>query len=46
MSDAFFRDLDLPAFGKILAALEDITEKLPVVFPAHPRTRKTIASLG
>ena len=33
-------------FGRILTALETITEKLPVVFPVHPRTRKTIASLG
>jgi UDP-N-acetylglucosamine 2-epimerase (non-hydrolysing) len=33
-------------FGKILAALETITQMLPVVFPAHPRTRKTIAGLG
>jgi UDP-N-acetylglucosamine 2-epimerase (non-hydrolysing) len=33
-------------FGRILAALEIVTEKLPVVFPVHPRTRKTIASLG
>ncbi|HEX3280323.1 MAG TPA: UDP-N-acetylglucosamine 2-epimerase (non-hydrolyzing) [Pyrinomonadaceae bacterium] len=33
-------------FGKILAALEIITQTLPVVFPVHPRTRKTIAGLG
>jgi len=33
-------------FGRILAALESISEKLPVVFPVHPRTRKTIADLG
>ena len=37
---------DPVVFGRILAALETITDKLPVVFPAHPRTRKTIASLG
>src|SRR6267378_1652878 len=37
---------DPVVFGRILAALETITEKLPVVFPAHPRTRKTIAALG
>jgi UDP-N-acetylglucosamine 2-epimerase (non-hydrolysing) len=33
-------------FGRILAALEAITKKLPVVFPVHPRTRKTISGLG
>jgi UDP-N-acetylglucosamine 2-epimerase (non-hydrolysing) len=33
-------------FGRILAALETITQMLPVVFPVHPRTRKTIANLG
>jgi UDP-N-acetylglucosamine 2-epimerase (non-hydrolysing) len=32
-------------FGRILAALETITETLPVVFPVHPRTRTTIAGL-
>ena len=37
---------DPVAFGRILAALEKISEQLPVVFPVHPRTRKTIAELG
>lgn len=37
---------DPTVFGRILAALETITEKLPVVFPVHPRTRKTIVGLG
>jgi UDP-N-acetylglucosamine 2-epimerase (non-hydrolysing) len=37
---------DPVAFGRILAALEKISEQLPVVFPVHPRTRKTIAQLG
>ncbi len=33
-------------FERILDALEKISEQLPVVFPVHPRTRKTIAELG
>jgi UDP-N-acetylglucosamine 2-epimerase (non-hydrolysing) len=33
-------------FESILAALEAITKTLPVIFPVHPRTRKTIAELG
>lgn len=37
---------DPVVFGRILEALERICEKLPVVFPVHPRTRKTIAELG
>jgi len=32
-------------FARILAALESITKTLPVIFPVHPRTRKTIAEL-
>jgi UDP-N-acetylglucosamine 2-epimerase (non-hydrolysing) len=33
-------------FGRILDALEKISELVPIVFPVHPRTRKTIAELG
>lgn len=34
------------SFERILDALEVIASKLPIVFPVHPRTRKTIAELG
>jgi UDP-N-acetylglucosamine 2-epimerase (non-hydrolysing) len=34
------------SFERILAALEVIASKLPIIFPVHPRTRKTIAELG
>jgi UDP-N-acetylglucosamine 2-epimerase (non-hydrolysing) len=40
-------NVDDPAtFGRIIEALEKIGEQLPVVFPVHPRTRKTITELG
>ena len=34
------------SFERILVALEAIAAKLPIVFPVHPRTRKTISELG
>jgi UDP-N-acetylglucosamine 2-epimerase (non-hydrolysing) len=37
---------DPVTFGRIIEALEKISEQLPVVFPVHPRTRKTITELG
>jgi UDP-N-acetylglucosamine 2-epimerase (non-hydrolysing) len=33
-------------FSRILDALEKIARRLPIIFPAHPRTRKTIAEFG
>jgi UDP-N-acetylglucosamine 2-epimerase (non-hydrolysing) len=37
---------DAVTFGKILQALQAISEQLPIIFPVHPRTRKRIAELG
>ncbi len=34
------------ALDRILDALEQIARRLPIVFPAHPRTRKMIDELG
>jgi UDP-N-acetylglucosamine 2-epimerase (non-hydrolysing) len=40
-------NVDDPAvFGRIFDALEKICAQLPIIFPIHPRTRKTIAELG
>ena len=33
-------------FERILSALETISPSLPIVFPVHPRTRKTIAEFS
>ena len=37
---------DRETFSGILDALAEIARRLPVIFPVHPRTRKTIAELG
>lgn len=37
---------DRATFERILSALESISERLPIIFPVHPRTRKTIAEFG
>ena len=37
---------DLPWLRALLLALSDLNEKLPVVFPVHPRTRQRIHDLG
>ena len=34
------------SLGRILSALEEIARRVPIVFPAHPRTRKMIDELG
>jgi len=38
--------VDGPLLGEAMAALAAVAERLPVVFPVHPRTRKMIAALG
>lgn len=37
---------DASTFARILEALEEISKRLPIIFPVHPRTRKTIAEFG
>jgi UDP-N-acetylglucosamine 2-epimerase (non-hydrolysing) len=37
---------DRAAFVRILDALEEIGARVPIIFPAHPRTRKTISAHG
>jgi UDP-N-acetylglucosamine 2-epimerase (non-hydrolysing) len=37
---------DREIFERILSALEKISYSLPIVFPVHPRTQKTIAEFG
>jgi len=37
---------DRKTFSEILDALAEIARRLPIIFPVHPRTRKTIEELG
>jgi len=37
---------DIDVFRRILAAIETIAERLPVVFPVHPRTRQRMREFG
>jgi UDP-N-acetylglucosamine 2-epimerase (non-hydrolysing) len=37
---------DREALARVITALEEIAKRLPIVFPAHPRTRKMITELG
>lgn len=37
---------DRETFARILGALEEIATRLPIIFPVHPRTKKTIAEFG
>jgi UDP-N-acetylglucosamine 2-epimerase (non-hydrolysing) len=34
------------SFQKIVAALESIGKRIPIIFPIHPRTKKQLAALG
>ncbi len=37
---------DRDTLARILNSLEEISQRLPIIFPLHPRTRKTIAEFG
>lgn len=37
---------DPETFARILNAVQEIAQRLPVIFPVHPRTRKMIGELG
>ncbi len=37
---------DYETFSGIISALAKIASRIPIIFPVHPRTRKTIAALG
>jgi UDP-N-acetylglucosamine 2-epimerase (non-hydrolysing) len=37
---------DRETFARILGGLEEVARRLPIIFPVHPRTKKTIAEFG
>ncbi len=37
---------DADTLGRLVGALVDIAEKIPLVFPVHPRTKKKLAEFG
>lgn len=40
-------NVDDPAvFGSLMGAVERLTREIPLVFPVHPRTRKSLAAVG
>jgi UDP-N-acetylglucosamine 2-epimerase (non-hydrolysing) len=38
--------VDGPLLAEVIAHLSDVSRELPVLFPVHPRTRKTMESMG
>jgi len=37
---------DKDVFGNILQALQEISKRIPIIFPVHPRTQKQIKAFG
>jgi UDP-N-acetylglucosamine 2-epimerase (non-hydrolysing) len=37
---------DLDTLSRLMAAIEDISKKLPIIFPVHPRTQQKIIQAG
>src|SRR4029077_2440619 len=37
---------NVEVFRRILAAIQTIAESVPVIFPAHPRTRQRMSEFG
>jgi UDP-N-acetylglucosamine 2-epimerase (non-hydrolysing) len=38
--------VDGPLLGEAIAALREVAERMPVIFPVHPRTRGALEALG